>query len=116
MAIRKAKKIVKRNDEIAGVPTTYAQSENEEHSLKRRQLATTRKQQDRQPQGQYRANAVADELKDFKWGHGIRRRQAAGSRRQDGGSLSWVSVAGAICRVPFVLPPGVCLLPPAPAY
>ena len=83
LVISETEEIVKGDDEIAGMPSANTQSENKKYSLERRQLAPTRQQQYCQPQRQHRADAVADQLEDFEWGHeSVGSKQEAGCRRQ----------------------------------
>src|SRR5712692_6573581 len=94
------------------MPSANTQSENKKYSLKRRELTPTREQQYCQPQRQHRADAVADQLEDFEWGHESvgrtrRQKQEAGGSRQDAGTTAscLLLLPSASCRLPTASPP-----------
>jgi hypothetical protein len=63
---------VKRDDEIARVPATHCEGECSQKSLDIGQLAAVSDELEQHPEGQQRADAVADDLENFErieWGH-----------------------------------------------
>lgn len=71
---------MKRDDQIAGMPPAHAQGEREENTLKRFEFLPAGDELRSQPERHHGPDAIAYELQDFEWRHGLKRKQLAADR------------------------------------